>query len=71
MVRTTGIEPVRASPKDFKPLASTSFATSAPGTIGRAKNQVSQILTALPTLVGRQRSEGFRRITSVENSGAM
>ena len=29
MVRTTGIEPVRASPRDFKSLASTSSATSA------------------------------------------
>ena len=29
MVRTAGIEPARASPRDFKSLASTSFATSA------------------------------------------
>ena len=29
VVRTAGIEPARASPRDFKSLASTSFATSA------------------------------------------
>jgi hypothetical protein len=29
LVRTAGIEPARASPRDFKSLASTSFATSA------------------------------------------
>ncbi len=29
MVRTTGIEPVRIAPRDFKSLASTSSATSA------------------------------------------
>jgi hypothetical protein len=35
MVQTTGVESVRASPRDFKSLASTSFATSAHNWCGR------------------------------------
>jgi hypothetical protein len=58
MVRTAGIEPARASPRDFKSLASTSFATSA----GFAEAAIY-----LPEGGSGRKADGDRESTQVAN----